>query len=1286
MHEPIISELRVRAKAVFVEAIEASAAERPAVLERACKGDARLAAEVRALLSAYDGVQTHDHGPTRTNAEGPRPQVAEPVEDDSGKHLGPYTLVERIGEGGFGVVYRARQDEPVRRIVAIKIIKAGMDSRQVIARFEQERHALGLMDHPSVARVLDAGTTGAGRPFFVMEFVAGVPLTEYCDSAELDVDARIALFIAVCEAVQHAHQKGLIHRDLKPSNVLVALADGRATPKVIDFGIAKATRARLTEKTFFTEAFGMLGTPEYMSPEQAESGGVDVDTRTDVYSLGAMLYELLTGTAALDRDRLRAASFTELQRMIREEEPRRPSTRAAQVEAPLARRRGTDARSLSRSLHGELDWIVLKAMEKDRARRYESASGLALDLERYLRNEPVAAGPPSAAYRLRKLAARHRAVVLATGLVLLALIIGLGLAVTGFARASRERDDAQRQAYRASLAAAAAAIDGGRPEAARQHLSLAEGPLQGWEWSFLDRQLSRARVTQKFSGPTTVRVKGSLLTYQRADGGFRIRDMQSGLESTINADDRGDVRCFEVNYTRDRLLVRFFASSALFDLPSGRLVRVFDESMLFDQQAFAADGRSFILTDFAGSRVVFIDSATGLAIRSIPGAVGRTRQTFASLSPDGAAITLEGRDGGIVLIDSADGRVIWEGEGVLPRFSPDGTRVLAVEGFPGETPLLAVRDRASGAKLGVIDLSGVSIDLSGTSGAVIAQSASGELLAVQRASGQIRVFDARTLKPIARLAGPAHAAGVGFSENGKSLYAVSGDGVVVEFAASSGDAILRVGAAGTVPPRAIAISADAGRVYCGDWGRQMAWSARTGEPEWTRFHSLEYIEAGAFKPDGSLIAVVGDRGTISLLESATGDAVTSARPRGFAGFGSRAARSVDWNSGGDTIAVGWGAGGIDLLESTSLNVLRTLSGPHRGGESAIERVRFAPGGRTLLAAIVSGQTQVLSVWNLDLVEPTPTHTLPLDGVAAIAWDPRGLFLAAAHTTGVTIFNGRDLTVARLIAPPGQCTALAFSPDSSRLAGGLSGGGLVVWSAKTGDELLMIPSASTTAVEAIRFSSDGSALVASSPSTVVERCDSVEPDEQTLLDREEVRRARSLIDSLRPQFAYMGDVILRVQADRSLAENLRARAVRLAGIIGDHAASLNNGALLLARPGATEPVMARALRESEIAMARSDDPFVLNVRAIVLYRASRFTEALAMLDRAVLGYRASRPAFDEWTPAIGCYRAMILHRLGQPAEAAACMKRVRERTDALTTPADGETDALLAEADALLAER
>ncbi|MEX2553622.1 MAG: protein kinase, partial [Actinomycetota bacterium] len=377
------------------------------------------------------------------------PTVIPPTAAESpGTVIGPYKLLEQIGEGGFGIVYMADQQAPVRRRVALKIIKPGMDTKQVLARFRAELQALSLMDHPNIARALDAGATDSGRPYFVMELVKGIPITEYSDECHLTTEDRLTLFVAVCEAVQHAHQKGIIHRDIKPSNVLIAMQDGQPTPKVIDFGVAKAINQQLTQETIFTRFAEMIGTPLYMSPEQAEMSPLEVDTRSDTYSLGVLLYELLTGTTPFSKERLNDANYDELRRIICDEEPPKPSDRISTLGAlatTVAEHRRVDPRKLTQLVRGDLDWIVMKALEKDRTRRYQTASAFAADIERHVRDEVVEARPPSAAYKFRKFARRNRAWLATAAAVLLTVIVGLSVSTVLI---SQERDAAQAAAER----------------------------------------------------------------------------------------------------------------------------------------------------------------------------------------------------------------------------------------------------------------------------------------------------------------------------------------------------------------------------------------------------------------------------------------------------------------------------------------------------------------------------------------------------------------------------------------------------------------------------------------------------------------------------------------------------------------------------------------------------------------------------------------------------------------------------------------------------------------------
>lgn len=451
-----MSALSQREEEIFIEAQKLpTAPERKAYLDNACRGEDDLRSRIEELLDIQadaekffaEGKAALIPGVNGTTGQH-QPLDFSSAEEPPGARIGRYKLLQKIGEGGGGIVYMAEQEVPVRRRVALKIIKLGMDTKSVIARFEAERQALAMMDHPNIARVLDAGATKTGRPYFVMELVRGVKITDYADEEQLDTRQRLDLFIQICHAIQHAHHKGIIHRDIKPSNILVTLHDGVPVPKVIDFGIAKARDSVLTDKTLFTGFGQFIGTPAYMSPEQAEMSGLDVDTRSDIYSLGVLLYELLTGKTPFDAKKLMQSGLDEMRRTLRECEPQRPSTMLTTLQGneltATAQRRHSEPPKLVSLVRGDLDWIVLKSLEKDRARRYQTANGLAMDVERYLKNEPVVARPPSRIYLLQKLFHRNRAVFISGMAVGIALIVGFGTSTWLFVKERQALQDAEQ--------------------------------------------------------------------------------------------------------------------------------------------------------------------------------------------------------------------------------------------------------------------------------------------------------------------------------------------------------------------------------------------------------------------------------------------------------------------------------------------------------------------------------------------------------------------------------------------------------------------------------------------------------------------------------------------------------------------------------------------------------------------------------------------------------------------------------------------------------------------------
>jgi serine/threonine protein kinase/WD40 repeat protein len=644
---------------IFTQALEIESEDaRLSFLDQACCGNEKVRRKVDALLAAHAQAGRFMEVAQETELT----DAMSGITERPGTCIGPYKLREIIGEGGFGVVYVAEQKQPVSRKVALKIIKPGMDSRDIIARFEAERQALAMMDHPNVAKVLDAGTTDGGRPYFVMELVHGIPITEFCDEQSLTNRERLRLFIDVCRAVQHAHQKGIIHRDIKPSNIMVTMHDDQPIPKVIDFGVAKALSRKLTEKTVYTSYGQIVGTPMYMSPEQAQMSGLDLDTRSDIYSLGVLLYELLTGTTPFDKETIQNAGYDELRRIIREDDPPRPSLRISTLNVELlstaADRRKVDSRRLRQSLRGELDWIVMKALEKNRGRRYESASQLAEDIERYLNDEPVFACPPSLGYRFRKFARRNRVALTTSSLVAIAMIVGTIVSASQAVRASASEREAGEQRNAAVINARRARESERIAKAERDAAIVAREKLRrvwyasemnliqpAWEDDNYRRVLQILENTRPRSGETDIRdfewyywnrqVHGPLATHTVSMPQVGTRRL---LEDTLSPDG-------------NRLAVQYYdrgqVSVAIWDV------------------ATRQEKCNFVL---------------------YPGSI-ETPLTAMIFSPDGTRLAIPQRQKGIIRIwDTRTGKQLFlmeDTERIFRiHFSGDGNRVLYTHGMP----------------------------------------------------------------------------------------------------------------------------------------------------------------------------------------------------------------------------------------------------------------------------------------------------------------------------------------------------------------------------------------------------------------------------------------------------------------------------------------------------------------------------------------------------------------------------------------------------------------------------
>ena len=841
---------------IFAEALERTdPAARADYLDVACEDDIALRGRVEALLAAHDGAGRFLKGDpggmyetTATEAQrGSRAFVTEtspasaratrgdgtdgtiatfagttPADSPGGYVAGQviagrYTLLEVLGEGGMGSVYRADQTQPVRRQVALKMIKIGRDSRAVLARFDAERQALALMDHPNIARVYDGGTTATGQPFFVMELVSGVPITSYCDRRRLSVRARLELFVSVCQAVQHAHQKGIIHRDLKPGNVLVSEVDGRPTPKVIDFGVAKATDFKLTDQSLGDTGV-IVGTPMYMSPEQADPSSMDIDTRTDVYALGVVLYELLAGSPPIDAKQFKRGAILEMLRMVREVDPPRPSTKVSTAEAlpSIAASRDLAPEHLKRALRGDLDWIVMKALEKDRGRRYETANGFAADISRHLAYEPVLAAPPSRGYRLRKFTGRHRGAVIAATLVVMALVGGIAGTTWGLFRAENRRVEAElaraAEAERVKERDAAFRVADARADDLKHRLGVSDMLLAGAAYDNRDVVLAAERLDNV--PPDQRGWEWRYLKQQTRGGLFTLYGHSSGVSSASFSADGTRI----VSASHD-------STAKVWDARTGMpMLDLKGHTDGVSSASFSPDGTRIVSASLDGTAKVW-DARTGTPLLELKGHSGPV--ACASFSADGTRIVTGSNDGTAKVWDARTGTPPLELKGHtgtvwIVWFSADGTRI--VTGSDDGTA--KVWDARTGT---------LRVDLKGHTRAVSSVwfSADGTRIVTGSFDNTAKVWDARSGTPLLELkghTGPVSSAS--FSADGTRIVTASfDDSTAKEWDARTGTLLFdlkgHMGSAGLVW-----FGADGTRIVTGAGGMDQpakVWDARTGE-------------------------------------------------------------------------------------------------------------------------------------------------------------------------------------------------------------------------------------------------------------------------------------------------------------------------------------------------------------------------------------------------------------------------------------------------------------------------
>ena len=1074
---------------------------RQAYLQQVCGDDPAQEQRVGALLHAYQENASFLESPPPGVALSPT--IVQSLERP-GTQIGPYKLLQQIGEGGMGVVYMAEQTEPVQRKVALKVIKPGMDSRQVMARFEAEKQALALMDHVNIARVLDAGTTEQGRPYFVMELVHGVPITKYCDDNRLTPRQRLELFVPVCQAIQHAHQKGIIHRDIKPSNVMVTLYDGKPVPKVIDFGVAKATEQKLTERTLFTQYGTMVGTLEYMSPEQAEMSALGVDTRSDIYSLGVLLYELLTGSTPLTTKRMKEAAYAEILRLIKEEEPPKPSTRLSEsgdALASISAQRQMEPAKLTKLVKGELDWIVMKCLEKDRNRRYETASGIAADVQRHLNDEPVQACPPSPMYRFRKFARRNTRALAAVSLVAMAMLLAVAVLATStvlIARALRAetlaKEELRQDSYFHRIALADRELSVNNLKRARDLLEECPEDLRQWEWHYLMRL---CRVEPIVLRDTTeinslaFSPDGKLLASVGSDGAIKVWNVETGMVTKTLEKAHSGFACSVAFHPDGKHLASVGADKKVkvWDLTTRPPALAFSRPCDGSHSSLTAHAAAFNPKDgrqlAAGNDgdVTVWDWTTGQRLHTF---AGRPKQRISvAFSRDGRRLASGNWGGSIKLWDAQAGGepLCTFSETHYPlgglAFDNDGGR-LATASF---NRCVHVWDTTTGRLVHTHRH---------TTGLVlgVAFSLDGQRLASAGEDKTVRLWDATTGRDVLSLRGHTGQCGcLAFSPDGRRLASASEDKTIRVWDATplqghEGQEILNLPNSNEI--WSLAVSPDGQKIASAGWSMPVkVRGTQTGQG------SVEYpghstiVFCVAWQPDGQRIAAAGGDGPLfsvkvwdtqtkrevfTLPEHPGGTEfpavafspvgrylVTGSKDGavrvwdarngqevGTLGTHDREVRGVVFSRDGSHLASASGGGKVKVW---AWDLSRLGQGPEFECQARVPgaylNVAFSPDGRYL---VTGGEEYTVKIWDLQTRQELKTLLGHTGDVCAVAFSSDGRWLATAgEDTTIRIWDAKSWKpVYTLRGHTGVVSSLAFIPNSQRLVSGSRDTTVKVW--------------------------------------------------------------------------------------------------------------------------------------------------------------------------------------------------------------------------------------------------
>ncbi len=1107
-------------KEIFFEALDkASPAERAAFLDGACGTNPVQRARIEELLADHFQQDAFMKGPAAA-ALVPRPadslHSASPSTDTASPMIGRYKLLEKLGEGGFGEVWMAEQREPVKRRVALKIIKLGMDSKQVVARFEAERQALALMDHPNIAKILDAGTTAPhspidqppsaiapGRPYFVMELVRGVRITDYCDQNQLPTRERLDLFIKVCQAIQHAHQKGIIHRDIKkPSNILVTLRDGVPVPKVIDFGIAKATNQELTDKTLFTQFSHFIGTPAYISPEQVGSGGLDIDTRSDIYSLGVLLYELLVGRTPFDPTEMSKGGLDALRQLIRQKEPLKPSTRlktlSAEDQTATAKHRRTEPLKLTHQLRGDLDWIVLKCLEKDRTRRYETANELALDLQRHLANEPVLARPPSLVYTLQKTWQRHKLAMIAGIVVTFALAGGTGVSTwqTVQARQSRDAAEAARRAEATQRQAAQAALRMEETERKRAEASekAAQGLLyvanlnlirqawdannlnrirqlldettasrdRGFEWYYwqrqvhLDQRTFRAHATRVWSASFSP--DGLRIVTTSDDGTAKVLEASTGRELLTLPGHNDWVRSASFSPDGTRIVTGSKDYVArVWDATEGvELLRLLGHRTAIRTAEYFPDGRRIVTASQDGTARIW-DADTGRQLLELR---GHSNWVFsAAASPDGRLVVTAGDDDSARIWNADDGRELLRltghaGNVRTAAFSPDGRHVVT-----------ASQDQT--AKIWDTERGHLRTTLVGHNANVFSAAFSPDGRRIVTTSGDqtIRIWDAENGRELNQLKG--HGGDIYtavYSKSGRQILSASADATAKIWDAASPSTPLSLEHGGSV--FALAVAPDSERIATGGTGdRVKVWSATTGKLLLTLPSADAEVRSLAFSPDGQRLAAGHGDGSVDVWLANEGR-------RRFNFAGHVGVNSIAFSTDGRRLITAGSEGKIKVWAADDGRELLSL--PPVSGQTF--SARFSPDGARIVSSYLTGA----KVWDAHTGAEIFTLIDTPHRVRAVTFSPDGRrILAASEDKTARVWQASNGGLQHTLnGHTHGVFAAGYSPDGKRIVTGSQDFAAKVWDAATGQELLTL-SGHKGAISSVAFSPDGQRLVTGS---------------------------------------------------------------------------------------------------------------------------------------------------------------------------------------------------------------